>query len=273
MKSKELFPAVFGRHAQAYQRRLDELMTRGEARGRQRVLDLVQARPGDRVVDLACGPGTLTRRLAALVGPQGSVVGVDLSAGMIALARKTAPVNATFEVMDIESLSLPNGAFDGATCGHGLQFAPNLGKALGEARRVLRTGGRLAASVPLQGPRERAWEIVDQVIDRRLPPAPEAEDSGATREVVGDANRFKHAALDAGFSSAEVEIVEEKVRWESAEQLVALLTSWWDCAARMEGLAEEARGSIATEAVDALRREYPGPIGTVGRNHVLVATA
>jgi SAM-dependent methyltransferase len=273
LKSKELFPALFGRHAQAYQKRLDELMSRGEARGRQRVIDLVDAKPGMRVLDLACGPGTLTRRLAALVGPGGSVVGVDLSAGMIALARSTAAANISYEVMDIEALSFPSASFDGAACGHGLQFLPNLGRALGEARRVLRSGARFGASVPLSGQRERAWEIVDQVIDRRLPPAPDAADRRSTQDLVGDAARFKQAAWDAGFSSAEVEVIEENVRWESAEQLVALLTSWWDCAARMEGMADEARRVIASEATEALRREYPGPIETVGRNHVLLAIA
>ena len=64
MKSKELFPAVFSRHAADYQRRLDDVMSRREASGGLRVVELVDARPGMRVLDLACGPGTLTRRLA-----------------------------------------------------------------------------------------------------------------------------------------------------------------------------------------------------------------
>src|SRR5438067_6180241 len=61
VKSKDLFPAIFSRHAAAYQQRLDEIMARGEARGRQRVLELLAAKPGMRVLDLACGPGTLSR--------------------------------------------------------------------------------------------------------------------------------------------------------------------------------------------------------------------
>ena len=65
MKSKELFPPVFSRHALAYQRRLEEIMSRGESLGRTRALELVAARQGMTVIDLACGPGTLSRRLAA----------------------------------------------------------------------------------------------------------------------------------------------------------------------------------------------------------------
>jgi len=273
MKSKELFPAVFGRHAASYQQRLEQLMARGEARGRQRVIDLVDAGPGMRLLDLACGPGNLTRRLAAKVGPSGQVTGVDLSTGMITLARARAAGNTRFEVMDIEDLHLPSGSFDGAVCGHGLQFVPNLAKALREARRVLRPGARLAASVPLAGEKERAWVLVNEVVDRRLPPAPQVVDQQPTRDVVGDAARFEQAALEAGFATAHVEVVEERVRWQSAEQLVSLLTSWWDCAERMEAMGDDERLDFAQEVVEALKREFPGPIDTVGRNHVLLATA
>ena len=58
VKSKDLFPAIFSRHAEAYDRRLEQVMSRGEARGRQRIIDLLEARPGMRILDLACGPGT-----------------------------------------------------------------------------------------------------------------------------------------------------------------------------------------------------------------------
>ena len=89
LKSKDLFPAVLGRHALAYQQRLEEIMDRGESLGRLRVVELVDAKPGMRVVDLACGPGALSRRFARQVSPGGEVVGVDLAPGMIELAKAT----------------------------------------------------------------------------------------------------------------------------------------------------------------------------------------
>jgi ubiquinone/menaquinone biosynthesis C-methylase UbiE len=94
VKSKQLFLGVFSRHAVAYDRRLEQVMARGEARGRLRVLELVDARPGMHILDLACGPGTLARRLAAHVAPGGEVVGVDLAPGMIELARAARIPNA-----------------------------------------------------------------------------------------------------------------------------------------------------------------------------------
>src|SRR6202171_6200834 len=132
MKSKQLFPGVFSRHAVDYNRRLEPIMAHGEARGRLRVLELVDAQPGMRILDLACGPGTLTRRLAAHVSPGGEVVGVDLAPGMVQLAQAVRTPDARFEVMDIEQLSFSDASFDAAACGHGLQFVPHLGAALRE---------------------------------------------------------------------------------------------------------------------------------------------
>jgi ubiquinone/menaquinone biosynthesis C-methylase UbiE len=273
VKSKDLFPAVFSRHAEAYRQRLDEIMARGEARGRQRVLDLLDVKPGMHVLDLACGPGTLTRPLAAAVAPDGEVAGVDLAPGMIELARAAGIANATFQVMDIERLGFDDASFDAASCGHGLQFAGDLALALREAHRVLRTGSRFAASVPVAGANQRPWKLLDQVVDRWLPPAPVAVDQSATRSVIGDVGRFRQALLDAGFAQADVEVVEERVVWESADQLVARCMSWWDLASRVDALPAEKRQAFIDDAVASVRRDNPGPIETFGRNHVAFGIA
>lgn len=273
MKAKDLYPAIFSRHARSYEQRLDQAMARGEARGRQRVVDLVEARPGMRVVDLACGPGNLTSVLAKLVAPAGEAVGIDLAPGMIERARARGIGNAHFEVMDIENLEFADASFDAATCGHGLQFVPNLDRALAETRRVLKAGSRFAASVPVGSPSQGVLELLDSVVDRLLPPAPRAVDQDATRRTVSDPERFAAAARSAGFDSARVEAIEEKTVWESAEQLVGMFASWWDCAARLDGLDEGLRREFVAEATEALRRGHPGRIETTARNLVLLAIA
>jgi ubiquinone/menaquinone biosynthesis C-methylase UbiE len=273
LKSKDLFPAVFSRHAVAYQRRLDEIMARGEARGRSRAIELIDAQPGMKVLDLACGPGTLSRRLALDVSPGGELVGVDLAPGMIELAMAAGIPNARFVVMDIEDLSFADASFDAAVCGHGLQFVPQLPVALREARRVLRPGARFAASVPEERMAASVWSTLDAIVDRWLGPAPRAVDQQPTRDTIADTGKFAQGALDAGFASARVEVVEETVKWESAEQLVSLFTSWWDCAARMEGVDDGRLQKFADEAIDTLKRAHPGAIETTGRNHVLFAIA
>jgi ubiquinone/menaquinone biosynthesis C-methylase UbiE len=115
-----------------------------------------------RILDLACGPGTLSYPLAQVVAPGGEVIGVDLALGMIELARREAPpgLPMRFELMDIEDLRFPEHSFDAAVCGHGFQFVPDLRRALAEARRVLEPDARLAASVPVdpaQVSEAQAW--------------------------------------------------------------------------------------------------------------------
>jgi ubiquinone/menaquinone biosynthesis C-methylase UbiE len=273
MKSKDLYPAIFSRHAAAYEGRLEQVMSRGQAPGRQRVIDLVEARPGMRILDLACGPGNLSARLADLVGPTGEVVGVDLASGMVERARARGIRNARFEVMDVEQLEFPDASFDAATCGHGLQFVPHLDRALAEIHRVLRPKRGFAASVPVGAPSQGVQDLLDSVIAGVLPPAPRAVDQEATRSVVSDATALPAAARAAGFASARVEVIDEKVVWDSAAQLVQMLSSWWDCAARLEGLDAETRASFITQATDVLEREHPGAIETTSRNLVLFATA
>jgi SAM-dependent methyltransferase len=272
LKSKDLFPAIFSRHAEAYDRRLDQVMARGEAKGRQHLIDLIDARPGMRILDLACGPGNLSRRIAPLILPDGEVVGIDLAPGMIERARLAAIPNARFEVMDMEELEFEAASFDGALCGHALQFVPDLHRALTEARRVLRQGRRFAASVPaLSGP--SATSLLDSVVDRWLPPAPEPEDQARTRAIVSDPELLQRAACDAGFEAVRVETVVETVKWESAEQLVAHCTSWWNCARRLEGVEDGRRRTFLDDAVSTIRAQYPGSFETSGRNFVLAATS
>ncbi len=271
MKAKELYPRVFSQYAEAYKRRLDDIMARGEARGRLRMLELAGVQPGMRVLDIACGPGNITRLVAQQVQPGGRAVGVDLATGMIDLVRRNQPPGSEFAVMDMEHLGFGDREFDVVVCGHGLQFAPDLGQALREAARVLQPHRVLAASVPAPSPDDKVWTLIDSVIDRHLPPALEAIDESMTRKTIGDPDRFRAAALAAGFHTATVEVVVEEVVWESARELVSKLLTWWRCATRLDAVDVGLQDQILEEATAAVRREYPGTITTHGRNHVLLA--
>ncbi|HET9781395.1 MAG TPA: hypothetical protein VFR33_06415 [Candidatus Dormibacteraeota bacterium] len=149
---------------------------------------------------------------------------------------------------------------------------PHLDRALAEARRVLRSRSPFAASVPIGGGQGLdAIRLLDSVIDRWLPPVPEATDRSATRAMVAEPDSFRRAALDAGFADVQVEVIEESVRWESADQLVALCTSWWVCAAQLDRVDDQRREDFITDALTTLRQEHQGPIETTGRNIVLSA--
>ena len=105
---------------------------------------------GERVLDVACGTGVVTRAAAERVASGGRVAGIDLNPGMIAVARSLPPTaGAAIEWHEASALALPfaDSGFDVVLCQQGLQFFPDKALALREMRRVLRPGGRLALSV------------------------------------------------------------------------------------------------------------------------------
>ena len=114
-----------------------------------RVVEVAQPQPGDRVLDAACGTGVVARRVAAIVGAQGRVVGLDLNPAMLAVAirRRERGLTIDWHEGGIEALPFPDGDFDLGVCQHGLQFVPDRAGAVAEMRRVLRDGGRVDDSV------------------------------------------------------------------------------------------------------------------------------
>ena len=103
------------------------------------LLSLVSPKPGERVLDIACGTGTVARLAAERVGPKGRVVGLDISAGMLTVARSIPSPAGQIEwkEADAQLTPFPDGSFDVVTCQLGLQFIPDRAKALREMRRVL----------------------------------------------------------------------------------------------------------------------------------------
>ncbi|HZO23756.1 MAG TPA: methyltransferase domain-containing protein [Steroidobacteraceae bacterium] len=133
------------------------------AEAQKAVLRAASPARGERVLDLACGTGLVALQAARAVGPHGRVLGIDLSARMIAAARahalEQAVPNAEFSRMDAEKLDLPARTFDVALCALGFMYLPDPERALLEMRRVLRPGGRIALAV--WGERERCgWSGV-----------------------------------------------------------------------------------------------------------------
>lgn len=133
--------------------------------------DLVAAadlRAGERVLDVACGTGIVTRLAAERVGPTGTVAGLDLNPGMLAVARATAPADPPVEWHEAsaEAVPLPHAAFDVVLCSMGLQFMGDRVAALGEMRRVLAPGGRVLVTAP--GPTPAPFVVVAETLARHL---------------------------------------------------------------------------------------------------------
>jgi ubiquinone/menaquinone biosynthesis C-methylase UbiE len=116
----------------------------------EELLRTAALRPGDRVIDIACGTGVVTRAAAEQVGPTGSVTGVDISGEMLGVAAATPAAGApiSWQEADAASLPLPDASYDVGFCQMGLMFMDDRAAALAEVHRVLTPGGRVVLNTP-----------------------------------------------------------------------------------------------------------------------------
>jgi ubiquinone/menaquinone biosynthesis C-methylase UbiE len=129
-------------------------------------------RPGERVLDVGCGTGIVARLAADAVGSEGSVAGLDVEPGMLAVARSAA-VGAGIEWIEwieasAESIPLPDESIDIVLCQMSLQFVPDRARAVEEMRRVLVPGGRFVLNVP--GPTSPFFESLSEALARHVDP-------------------------------------------------------------------------------------------------------
>jgi len=119
----------------------------------------LRLRPGDVVLDLACGPGIFTVEWAKRVGPDGLVIGLDISAPMLARAvrhvRQWGLTNVPLVRGDAHCLPLADGSLTKVNCSAGFHQLPDLPRALAELDRVSASGAVLTASTYAERPRDR----------------------------------------------------------------------------------------------------------------------
>lgn len=120
------------------------------------MLERLAPAAGERMLDIACGPGNTTRRLADHAGPDGLVAGLDYASGMLERAVADTPqTNVAYLRGDALDLPFPEETFDVISCFGALYMLPDPGLALREMARVLKPGGRIAvltASTAIDGP-------------------------------------------------------------------------------------------------------------------------
>jgi demethylmenaquinone methyltransferase/2-methoxy-6-polyprenyl-1,4-benzoquinol methylase len=160
----EAVRSMFDRIAPVYDA-MNRVMTAGLDLRWRRIAAAAVVRPGDRVLDAACGTGDLA--IAAARAGAGEVVGVDFSGRMLERARRKS---RTIEWVqgDILALPFPDGSFDAATVGFGIRNVADLERGLRELRRTLRPGGRLAV-LEITTPRGPLRPFFDVWFERVVP--------------------------------------------------------------------------------------------------------
>jgi len=232
---------AWGEHAEYADRR--------GAAAAERMLELTDPRPGERVLELACGPAGLGLSAAARVAPGGEVVLSDVVAEMTAIAAQRAAAlgldNVSVRILDLEQIDEPDGSYDVVLCREGLMFAADPAAAAREIRRVLRPGGRFAVAV--WGPRGRnpwlgvVFDAVSAQIGRPVPP-PGMPGPFALE----DAGRLSALLSDAGLADPQVGELEAPLRTESFDE-------WWTRTSALAGPLTHILASLPDEALQAIR--------------------
>ncbi|NNE96305.1 MAG: methyltransferase domain-containing protein [Acidimicrobiales bacterium] len=165
------------------------------------VLDAAGVKPGDAVVDVACGTGVLARHALNRVGSSGRVVGLDVGAGMLAVA---ADIEPDIEWIEGNAGDLPfdDAEFDAVVSQFGLMFFPNRAGAISEMLRCLRSGGHAVVAVWDSLERSGPYQITVDLLQRRAGTA--AADALRAPFVLGDISEL--SALFAGAGATEVSI-------------------------------------------------------------------
>lgn len=233
-------------------------------------------RPGDRVLELACGPGGVGLAAAERVGPTGTVVLSDLVEEMTRIAATRAAAagldNVEVRLLDLAGLDEPDGAFDVVVCREGLMLAPDPAVAVAEMRRVLRSGGRLAVAV--WGPRARnPWlgALFDAVTAVTGLPVPPPGLPGPF--ALADADGLSSLLTGAGLDDVGVEEVAEPFH-------VASFDDWWRTVPALAGPLAAVIASLPPDLTDAIRAHaadaleaHSGPDGVHLPGVSLVAAA
>jgi ubiquinone/menaquinone biosynthesis C-methylase UbiE len=209
------------------------------------LLELAALRPGERVLDIACGTGLVTFPAAAAVGPAGAVAATDISEAMVRHVSEDAARRGLHHIsarrLDAEALDVPDASFDVALCALGLMYVPDPLAALREMARVVVPGGRCVAAV--WGARANCgWAEIFPIVDARV----QSEVCPMFFQL-GTGNTLAHTMTRAGLTAIEVRRLATTLHYASGDEAcgaafaggpVALAYSKFDETTRNEAHAE-----------------------------------
>ncbi len=190
----------------------------------ERLVDLLDPKPGETVLELAAGPGDTGFLAADRLGAAGRLISSDAAPEMVAAARRRAAElaigNVEFRVLDAASIDLADASVDGVLCRFGLMLVVDVDAAFAEVARVLRPGRRAAIAVWAE-PDRNDWITAGgrAAAELGLLERPAPDEPGPFR--LADTDRLRRLVADAGL---ELESLEEvTVDWRARS-----IDEWWD---------------------------------------------
>ena len=140
--------------------------------------DAFGIREGDKVLDIGCGFGETALEIAKIVGPSGEVVGIDCTDAFLDIANherdEAGTANVRYEVGDAQICDLPESYFDVVYSRFGVMFFQSAVRALRNANRALKPGGKVCLIVWRSLAENPCWGAAKEVVLRHLPPPGEA---------------------------------------------------------------------------------------------------
>jgi SAM-dependent methyltransferase len=245
----------------------------------QWMAEAVNPQPGHRVLELAAGPGDTGFLVAELIAPGGTLISSDASGAMLDAARARAEElglhDVEFRPLNAESIALPAASLDAVLCRWGYMLLAAPGAALGETRRVLRPGGRVALAA-WDGAEHNAWAAIGSDEMQRVLDTPPPDPGQPGMFAFAAPGRIEALLEDAGFSEVEVAAIDltfthddEDAWWEDR---VALSVPFADALAQLDA---DGRDRLR-EAIDARLAQYRDDSGRLtlpARALVAAATA
>jgi SAM-dependent methyltransferase len=213
-----------------------------------KVADAAKIQTGQRVLDVACGTGVLSREMALRVAPTGHVTGLDPLPGMLAVGKELAPT-INWKQGAAEELPFPDESFDKVVSQFGLMFFTDPQQAIREMLRVLIPGGRMVVAVWDSLTNIPAYEADVQLLERIA--GTRAADALRAPYVLGDRLTLTNLFADAGASPIDITTHSGTAQFPSIAVMVEADLRGWLPVMGVE-LTEEQIGHIMQEAEDVL---------------------
>lgn len=223
------------------------------------LMERVEPQSGEDILDVACGTGVVARLVKDKVGEEGHVVGVDINAGMLDVARSistSSNVDIEWIEADVGNVPLPDGSFDIAFCQQGLQFFPDKVGALTEIRRLLRPNGRCVICVARELEKNPLMRSQVAAITKHI----NAEASSAIRAVcaLSDGGVIRDMFLQAGFQDVDWETVSLMLHHGSGLEFVTNGIASTPIAGLIADWGDEARDALIEDILNGFGDYYDG---------------